>query len=176
MQYYNNIISNKLIIILCCLHSLLLLKCYTCTCLRVCPNHARNTFTTFSEYVSTDMINFFGCVHLYVHHLLYELSIKVFPGKILRYETLAKIPAWQIHVSLIIVWRVWYHPAATNNHDDCYQATKVINCVRVLVHITVHCSYKANRADSSTTWYGTPHPKFMTEQGVYFRHKDLWLT
>lgn len=81
MQYYNNIISNKLIIILCCLHSLLLLKCYTCTCLRVYPNHARNTVTTFSEYVYTDMINFFGCVHLYVHHLLYELSIKVFPGK-----------------------------------------------------------------------------------------------
>lgn len=79
--YYNNIIYNKLIIILCCLHLLLLLKCYTCTCLRVCPNHARNTFTTFSEYVYTDMINFFGCVHFYVHHLLYELSIKVFPGK-----------------------------------------------------------------------------------------------
>lgn len=93
--------------------------------------------------------------------------------KILRYETLAKNPAWQIHVSLIIVWLVWYHPAATNNRDDCYQATKVINCVTVLVHFTVHCSYKANRADISMTWYGTPHPKFMTEQGVYFRRKDL---
>lgn len=96
MQYYNDNISNKLITILCCIPSLLI-KRYTCTSLRVCPNHARNTFTTFLEYY-TDMINFLRCVHLYVHHLFYELSTKVFPEKkTLTNEVFAKNFAWQIH-------------------------------------------------------------------------------
>lgn len=169
MQYYNNNISNKLITILCCIHSLLL-KCYTCTRLRVCPNHGRNTFTTFFEYVYTDMINFLCCVHLYAHHIFYELSIKFFPGKNLEIWNSRQKPCMTTRTLFHkLLCDVWYHPAATNNHDHCYQATKVINCVTVLVHITIHCSYKANRADSSTTWYGTPHLNFMQGQGILFQ-------
>lgn len=160
MQYYNNIISNKLIIILCCLHSLLLLKCNTFTCLRVCPNHSRNTFTKFSEYVYTDMINFFGCVHLYVHHLLYELSIKVFPGK--------NLDIWNSRQKSCMTNTCFINYCVTCD-TILLLLTTTMSVIKHCVTVLVHCSYKANRADSSTTWYGTPHPKFMTEQGVLFQ-------